>query len=168
MLAKNPKEVFVLMLSDARRSAERSADFYEQASEAAEDPEIKQALESRSFVSEQVLAKLDRCFKLIGEQPAKLSGRLEEVLLEDFRKELGEIQSPVARRLFVLARLHRHTQFRVGEYMALTAMADLAGHHGVGVLLESCLGDKLAFVERNRRLLRKAAEEKIAARAAST
>src|SRR5262249_28015229 len=158
---------FVVLLSDARRSAERSADFYQEASQAAEDPEIKQALESRAFISDQVLAKLDRCFKLIGEQPAKLSGRLEEVFVEDFRKELGEIETPAARRLYVLAKLHRHTQFRVGEYMALTAIADVAGHPEVGVLLESCLADKLAFVERNRRLLRKAVEEKIATRAAS-
>ena len=57
-------------------------------------------------MSQQVLEKLDRCFKLIG------------------------------------------------EYVALIAAADLTGHDAVGVLLETCLADKLAFVERTRRLIR--------------
>lgn len=43
---------------------------------------------------------------------------------------------------------------RIGEYMALIAASDVTGHYGVGVLLESCLADKLAFVERTRRLIR--------------
>jgi len=52
--------------------------------------------------------------------------------------------------------------FRVGEYMALTAAADLTGNHAVGLLVESCLADTLVFVERNRRLLRELAEERVA------
>jgi hypothetical protein len=48
----------------------------------------------------------------------------------------------------------------------LVAAADLAGHHGVGVLLETCLADKLAFVERNRRIIRRLFEARIAERAA--
>ena len=56
---------------------------------------------------------------------------------------------------------------RIREYVALTAAADPAGHHGVAVLLETCLADKLAFVERNRRLIRRIAEERIAQRLAA-
>ena len=89
------------------------------------------------------------------------------MLIEDFRKELNEIQGPVARRLYVLAKLVRHTHIRIGEYVALTAAADLAGHHGVAVLLETCLADKLAFVERNRRLIRRIAEGQVAERLAA-
>ena len=47
--------------------------------------------------------------------------------------------------------------------MLLTAVADLTGNWGVGVLLEACLADELAFVERTRRLIRNIAEAKIAA-----
>jgi len=47
----------------------------------------------------------------------------------------------------------------------------VTGHYGVGVLLESCLADNLAFVERTRRLIRKTIEvkvtEKVAARSAA-
>jgi hypothetical protein len=56
------------------------------------------------------------------------------------------------------------THLRIGEYVVLTAATDLAGHHGVGVLLESCLADSLAFAERNRRLIRHIVEAKVAER----
>jgi hypothetical protein len=41
----------------------------------------------------------------------------------------------------------------MAEHEVLAAAADLAGHHGVGVLLETWLADKLAFAERNRLLI---------------
>jgi ferritin-like metal-binding protein YciE len=162
MAGKNPKDVFLMILSDVRRSTERSANIYDEIGKLAQDPEVKEALEARSFVSEKTLEKLDQCFKIIGEEPVKLSGRLEETFAEDFRKELNEIDSPVARRLFFLAKLAHLTQLRIGEYVALVAAADLAGHHGVGVLLESCLAEKLAFVERTRRLIQNIGQTRVA------
>jgi len=51
--------------------------------------------------------------------------------------------------------------------VALIATADLTGHHGVGVLLERCLADELAFVERNRRLIRKVVEARVEKRMAA-
>ena len=98
------------------------------------------------------------------EQPAKLSGRLHDVFVEDFRKELAEIQSPAAKHLFILAKAIHLIHLRVAEYVALIAAADVTGHYGVGVLLESCLADKLAFVERTRRLIRKVVEAKVTER----
>lgn len=166
MAARDPKDVFVALLSDVRQNTERAAKAYNEMGQIAQDPEIKEALEARAFVDEKTLEKLDKCFELIGERPVKLSGRLQEVFLEDFRKEVNEIQSPIAKRLFVLAKLHHLTHLRIGEYVALVAAADLAGHHGVGVLLESCLADKMAFVERNRRLIRHIVEARVAERRA--
>jgi ferritin-like metal-binding protein YciE len=167
MPARDPKDVFLLLLSNVRQATERGAKFYDEVGEIAKDPEIKEALEARAFVSKSVLARLDECFRILGEKPVQLSGELREMFIEDFRKELSEIQGPVARRLYVLAKLIRLTHLRIGEYVALTAAADLAGHHGVAVLLETCLADKLAFVERNRRLIRRIAEERIAERLAA-
>jgi ferritin-like metal-binding protein YciE len=164
MPVKTPRELFVSLLSDVRHSTERAAKIYQEIGQMAQDPQIKEALEARAFVSEKVLATLDQCFKLIGERPVKLTGRLEEVFVEDFRREVNEIQSPVAKHLFILAKLSHLTHLRIGEYVALTAAADLAGQHGVGVLLESCLADKLAFAERTQRLIRHIAETKVAER----
>jgi len=161
MPIKNPKELFVMLLSDARQGTERTTKILQEISQVAQDPEIKEALEARVFVSDQVLAKLDQCFKLIGEQPAKLSGRLNDVFVEDLRRELAEIQSPVAKHLFILAKASHLNHLRIAEYVALVAAADITGKHGVGVLLESCLADKLAFVERTRRLIRNIVETKV-------
>jgi len=167
MAAKNPKEVFLTLLSDLRQNTERSTKLYTELAQAAQEPEIKEALESRAWITEKDLSAIDRCFQVIGEQPVKLSGRLQEVFVEDFRKELAEIQNPVARHLFVLAKANHLTHLRVAEYVALVAAADLTGHFAVGSLLESCLSDKLAFVERNRRFIRNLVEEKIKTRLAA-
>ena len=166
MPVKNPKEVFLVLLNDVRHNAERATNIYQEMGQHAQDPQIKEALQARAFATQQTLAKLDECSRLIGEKPVKPSGRLQETFVEDFRKELGEIQTPAARHLYILAKLNHLAHLRMGEFAALTAAADVAGHHGVGVLLETCLADKLAFAERNRRLIRHVVEAKLAERAA--
>jgi ferritin-like metal-binding protein YciE len=166
MPARTPKEVFLLLLSNVRNNTEKATNVYQEIGKHAEDPDVKEAIEARAIVSKQILEKLDECFRIIGEKPTKTTGQLQETLLEDFRKEVAEIQGPVAKRLFVLAKLNHLAHFRMGEYAVLTAAADLSGHHAVGVLLETCLADKLAFAERNRRLVRRLAEERRAERAA--
>jgi len=88
--------------------------------------------------------------------------RLHDVFIEDFRKELNEIQSPLARKLFVLAKAGHLVHLQVGSYIALIATADTLGHPAVGMLLESCLADKLAFVERTKRMIREYIEQKVA------
>ena len=165
MSVNSPQEMFVLLLSDVRRKTERSIDFYQEAGKLAEEPEIKEAIAARAFVAQTSLDKIDEAFKLINQKPVTLSGRTEEVFVEDFRRELAEIKLPLVRRIFVLSKLMHLTHWRIGEFVALVAAADATGHYGVGVLLESCLGDYLAFVERNRRILRKAVELKAATRA---
>jgi ferritin-like metal-binding protein YciE len=167
MIVKNQKELFVMLLSDARQNAERSTKLYQEISQAAQDPDVKEALESRAWISEKDLAAIDRCFQLIGEQPVKLDGRLQEVFVEDFRRELAEIQNPIAKHIYVLAKASHLVHLRMAEYVALVAAADVTGHYAVGVLLESCLADKVAFVERTRRLIRNFVATKLAAKAAA-
>ena len=164
MPIRNPRELFVTLLSHLRHGTERSAGIYKELSELAQNPEIQEALAGRAFVSQQDLEKLDEAFKLIGEKPVALPERLQEVFVEDFRKEAAEIQSPEARRLFVLAKANQLSHLRTAEYATLVAAAELAGHHGVGVLLESCLADHLIFVERTKRLIQRVLEARIAAR----
>jgi ferritin-like metal-binding protein YciE len=168
MPVKTPKELFVMILSDVRQGAEKAEKIYQEIGQLAQDAQVKEALEARAFVSGKVLATLDECFRLLGEQPAKLSGRLQETFIEDFRRESAEIQGPVARRIFVLMKLNHLANFRVGEYRALIAAATAVGHHGVSLLLETCLADKLTFMERTARLLRDVAETKAAERAAAS
>jgi ferritin-like metal-binding protein YciE len=167
MAINQPRELFVLLLSNVRQGAERATKTFQELSQAAQDPAVKQVLEARAFVNDKILATLDQCFKLIGEQPMKTSGRIQEVFIEDFRRDLAEIQSPVARHLFILAKAEHLFHLRIGEYMALTAAADLTGNYAVGTLLETCLADKLVLAERTRHLIRNIVETKVAERLAA-
>jgi ferritin-like metal-binding protein YciE len=167
MPVNSPKELFVRMLSDVRQRTDKATKIYEQLSEVAQDPNIKEALQSRAFLQDKILSSLDRCFELIGEKPVALSGRLHEVFVEDFKRELAEIQAPAAKALFVLIKANHLMHMAIAEYVALIAMSDVSGHFGVGVLLESCLADKLAFVKRTRRLIRHAIEAKHALKLAA-
>jgi hypothetical protein len=56
------------MVSELRHGAARSKKVYEELGEAAQNPEIKEALDARELVSSQIMNRLDECFKLIGEK----------------------------------------------------------------------------------------------------
>ena len=167
MPIRNPRELFVRILSHARHGTERSETIYKDLSEMAQNLEIQQALAARAFVSHQSLERIDEAFKQIGEKPVSVTGRLLDVFVDDFRSELAEMQSPETRRLFVLAKANQLSNMRASEFASLVAAADVTGHLGVGVLLESCLADHLAFLERTKRFGQAIVESRIAARAAS-
>jgi ferritin-like metal-binding protein YciE len=161
MSITTPKELCLAMLSELRHGAERSQTIYEELGQAAQNPEIKEGLDARQLVTSQILSRLDECFKIIGQKPAKVNQRMHDVFIEDFRRELNEIQGPVARKLFVLAKASHLANLQVASYVALIAAADSLGHPGVGVLLETCLADKLAFMERAKHLIRERIVEKV-------
>ena len=83
MPAKTAKEVFLMLLSNVRNRTERQAEIYQEIGKQAEEPEVKEAIEARAFVSKQILAKLDECFRIIGEKPGQSTGKLQETFLED-------------------------------------------------------------------------------------
>jgi ferritin-like metal-binding protein YciE len=70
---------------------------------------------------------------------------------------------PAIRKIFVLAKASHLAHLQAASYRALITVADTLGHPGVGVLLESCLADKLAFAERTKRLIREHIEQKFSA-----
>ena len=74
MSIKTTKDLFVLMLSDLPHGAERSHQIYEELGNAAQEKEIKEALDAREFISSQILSRLDECFRLIGEEPVPRNG----------------------------------------------------------------------------------------------
>jgi ferritin-like metal-binding protein YciE len=157
------KELMLTMLSEVRHGAQRSQKIYEELGQAAQSNQIKEALDARGMISSQILSRLDQCFKLIGEKPVKVNERIQDVFLEDFRRELEEIQLPLARKVFILAKASHLVHMQTSAYVALIAAADVFGHPGVGVLLESCLADKLVFAERTKRLIREQVEQRTSA-----
>lgn len=160
MAVNTPKDLFVMLLSNVRQHEERVTKAYQVLSQAAQEPRIKEALDSRVFLEGKILGSIDQCFKLIGEKPMKLTERLHDVIVEDFQKELAEIQSPAGKLIYIGTKASHLMHLRIAEYVALIAMADATGRYDVGVLLESCLADKLAFIERTRRLIRRTVESK--------
>ena len=57
MPVKNHMELFVKMLSDVRQRTEQTTKIYEELSKAAQDPNIKEALDSRIFIQDKILAR---------------------------------------------------------------------------------------------------------------
>jgi ferritin-like metal-binding protein YciE len=157
------KDLAIAMLSELRHGAERSSKIYEELGHAAQNQEIMEALNARQLISSQIVTRLDECFRILGQKPGKVNLKLHDVFVEDFRRELSEMQSPIARKMFVLAKANHLGHLQEAGYTALTAAADSFGHPAVGLLLESCLADKLAFAERTRRTIREIVEQKIAA-----
>jgi hypothetical protein len=75
---------------------------------------------------------------LISEKPVKLSGRLHDVFVEDFKRVLAEIQSPAATHLYILAKATHLAHLWFTKYTMLIAAAGATGHYGVGVLWKAC------------------------------
>src|SRR5260370_20559154 len=162
MIIDNPHELFVLLLSNVWQDTECTTQMFQDFNKITQNADVKEALDARVFASQRMVEKLDECFKLIGEKPIKLSGRLQEIFVEDFRKELADIKSPIARELYILAKASQLIHLCIGEYVALIAAAEMTAHYGVGVLLESCLADNIAFAERTRRFIVNIIEWKVA------
>ena len=75
MPIKNPRELFVHMLSNLRQGTERATKLVQEFTQNVQDTDIREALEARIFVSHKILDTLDQCLKLIGEQPLKIPAR---------------------------------------------------------------------------------------------
>ena len=160
MKVRSQKDLFLLTLSDLRKGTEKAARIFEEITQVAQHPDIEEAVEAQAFISLKAIETIDQCFRLLGEEPVAVSARLLDVFAEGFRNGLREIQSSAARHLFLLANASLLTQLQISQCMSLIAASKTFRHYGVTVLLESCLADKLAFVERAKMLIREIAEFK--------
>ena len=158
MKVSNPKELFVLLLSDLAQGAERASKFFQELIPFVQEQEVKETLEARAFLSDKITETLAQCFNLIGEKPVPFNGGILKMYVDECRKQLGEMQTPEVKQLFILTKVETLLNLRIGEYRALIAAADASGHYGVGTLLESCLADKLAFADRLQRLIQRRRE----------
>jgi ferritin-like metal-binding protein YciE len=152
-MAINEKDLLVFLLSTLRRNAQRATRIFREIAKAAQDSDVREALQARVLVSNKINATLDEAFNLIGEIPIKTNTPLQDIFVEEFRRELAEIESPEARRLFLLVKTNDVIQRRIGEYTALITVAEITANHGIRVLLESCLADNVAFIETTLRLM---------------
>ncbi|HEX2959266.1 MAG TPA: DUF892 family protein [Chitinispirillaceae bacterium] len=159
MPVKEPKELFVKMLSDLRQHEYGLADTLNTLRENVQDQNTKEYFESLIYLSEKNVETLDKCFKMINEKPVKTDDKLKELFLDDFKKEYSEIESPVAKIIYFTAKANHLMYVRAGEWMTLIEMSDISGNHGVGLLLMSVYSQKVAFVKKARRRIRTLIEE---------
>ena len=83
---------------------------------------------------------------------------------EDFRREARSKSTPLKQEpCLILAKASQLIQLHMGIEIALIAAADFAGHYRLGILLEDCLEEKMAFAERIRRLIHERLQQKRAA-----
>lgn len=160
MPANTPEELFVWLLSNIRQREERAKNMFQEMSQAVEDQDIKERLDSRIFVQDTIIDRLDQVFKIIGKQPVKTTEKVADALLDEFHSDIAEMRSPVVKALYVAQKANQLMHVHMGEYGVLTAMADITGNYGVGTILETCLADNMAFAERTRRRIRRAIESK--------
>jgi hypothetical protein len=161
MTIKEPKQLFVKMLSDLRQHEYGLTDTLNTLRENAQDQNIKEYFESLAYLSEKNVETIDKCFKMIKETPVKTDDKLKELFLEDFKKEINEIQSPLAKIVYFLAKANHLMNVRAGEWISTIAMSNISGNRGVGVLLGSCFAQKLAFIKLARRRIRTLIEEEL-------
>lgn len=167
MAVQTPMDLFVYMLSDVRQRTEKSKEFFTEVSQAAEDADIKQAIDAHTYVQGNVIGTIDHIFDIIGKKPVSTESKFRETFKEDFRKELALIEAPAVKRLYVASMINQLMRLHAAEYAILTEMADITGNYGVGALLETCLADSLTFADRLRDRVRDYVETAVPMRKAA-
>jgi ferritin-like metal-binding protein YciE len=156
------KEVFVRILSQARKNSAQSAELYRQFGKVAENFELKQHLETLAFISETDVTSMDHFFERVGEKPVDPPFRLEDAFAPDFKGELSQMQTSTARQLYILVKATELGLHRMAEYPMLISAAELTGYEDVSALLKTILKHRLAFLEQDRRLVRGLIESRVA------
>jgi len=164
MAMSNAEELFYMLLNDVYARENFQAGFWDQLSQQVQDPEIKEIATVRGFLTKQNAQNIEECFRLLGRQPGQTNVQAYKTMVEDWRKEFDMIQNPGVRALFVLAKIRHIQNWRIGEYMTLSIMAEASGHTGVASILEHNLADTVDFVDRTRERFRERVREVISGR----
>ncbi len=162
MAVQNAEELFTNLLSHTLVAERRLQKVVDEMGQAVDDPEVKDILSVRSYLTGQNISNCEKCFEILGAQPTSPTGRVAEALAEDWRGEVGAIQSPAVKTLYVLSKIRMIQNVHIGEYAVLTAMAKVAGNYPVATLLERNWEDKVEFVERTRDIFEAMAKKALA------
>jgi len=166
MAMTNAEELFYTLLSDVLAREQFQSQFWDQLSQQVQDPEVRDIVSVRGYFAKQDAANIEKCFQLLGKQPTRPNVQAYQTMLEDWRRELDMIQNPMVKALYVLAKLRNIQDWRIGEYMTLSVMAEAVGNVAVASLLEHNLADTVDFVERSRERFRDRVRQAIAGRMA--
>jgi len=166
MPVQNAEELFLSLLSDSYAREQHMAQFWDQFSQQVQDPDVKNILSVRAFLTRQDASNIEKCFQIMGKQPSPPNVRFYQTMAEDFRRQLDTIQHPGLKAVYALWAIRTMQNWAIGEYSALTAMAAVAGNRAVTNLLEHTLADKMDFVQDTREWFRDMVKQAISARVA--
>jgi ferritin-like metal-binding protein YciE len=164
MAIQNGEDLFVALLSNLHASESRLARMVDDLSQQAQDPDVKNMLGVRSYLTRQDISNIEKSLQLIGRQPVPPTTKFFETWADDAWREYDAIQFPVLKTLYALNKIRTMQNFHMGEYAAAIAMANYVGNIAVTTLLEHSLADKVEFVERTRELVREMARQALASR----
>ena len=102
MPINDPKALFLLLLSNVRHGAVQGKKIYQEISQLAQDPDVKESLEARALISEQAVAKLDRCFEIIGQKPIEETANIKETDTTTYRMVRSDCAQCLQERLLTL------------------------------------------------------------------
>ena len=166
MAMTNAEELFYTMLSDVYAREQFQAQFWDQLGQQVQDPEVRDVTTVRGYFAKQNAANIEKAFQMLGHQPGQTNVQAYRTMVEDWRKEFDMIQNPGVRALYVLAKIRHIQNWRIGEYMTLSLMAEATGHTAVASLLEHNLADTVDFVERTRERFRERVWQTVTGRVA--
>ena len=166
MPVQNAEELFLSLLSDSYAREQHMAQFWDQLSQQVQDPDVKNVLSARAFLTRQDASNIEKCFQILGKQPSPPNIRFYQTMAEDFRRQFDTIQQPGLKAVYALWAIRSMQNWAIGEYAALTAMAAVAGNRAVTNLLEHTLADKMDFVQDTREWFRDMVKQAIGARMA--
>jgi ferritin-like metal-binding protein YciE len=166
MAIQSAEDLFIATLSNLHASEQRLAKAADELSQQVQDPDVKNILSVRAYLTQQDVSNLEKCFQLLGKQPMPGMTRFSQVWAEDALKEVGAIQAPGLKALYALNKIRTIQNFHVGEYAAATAMAAFVGNRAVTTLLEHTMADKIDFVERTQDFVVDLAQQALSTRAA--
>jgi ferritin-like metal-binding protein YciE len=165
MPVQNTEEFLLTVLSNINHREKQMAQFWDQLSQQVQDPDVKNALSVRSYLTLQDASNIEKAFQIMGKQMPQPDTRFAQIMLEDFRREYDAIQHPGLKTVYALWTIRRVQNFVLAEYAGLSTLAEAAGNRAVAALLEHNLADKVDFTERTRELFHDTVRQAIGTRA---
>lgn len=166
MPIQNAEDMLLTTLSNIHHREQQMAQWWNQMSQQVQDPDVRNILSVRSYLTQQDASNIEKCFDILGKPMPQPDTRFGQIMVEDFRREFDAIQHPGLRAIYALWVVRTVQNFIAAEYSGLSGIAELSGNFAVANLLEHNLADKVDFYERTHELFRDLVRRAVGARVA--
>jgi ferritin-like metal-binding protein YciE len=112
--------------------------------EAAQLPELRQALAGHLSEARGQVSRLEQIFQLHNQKPAIKQGKALDGILREAEEDLAEVSDPALRDAVMVAALQQVKHYEIAAYGTLQAYAIHLGHSEAGKLLQMTLDEERA------------------------